>query len=87
MFNKNVGFSNHGYGISMEPVAYAFGARYFERHFIDDRMFRHTDASCSLEPHGFSKMVRDLKAVQKALQYKPDKIDEIELIQRNKLRS
>lgn len=82
-----VGFSNHGYGIAMEPVAYSLGARYFERHFIDDRMFPHTDASCSLEPQGLSKLVRDLKAISKALQFKPDELDEIEKEQRDKLRT
>ncbi len=81
-----VGFSNHGYGIAMEPVAYTLGARYFERHFIDDRMFPHTDASCSLEPQGLSKLVRDLKAVEKSLEYKPEVLDEIENVQRLKLR-
>jgi N-acetylneuraminate synthase len=82
-----VGFSNHGYGIAMEPVAYALGARYFERHFIDDRMFPHTDASCSLEPQGMSKLVRDLKAVSQALQLQPKKLDKIEQDQKDKLRS
>jgi len=84
----NVGYSNHGYGISTEPVALSMGAIWFERHFIDDRMFLHSDSACSLEPHGFSKMVRDLKAVQKALKYKPLKnMDKIELEQRKKLRN
>jgi N-acetylneuraminate synthase len=82
-----IGFSNHGKGIAMEPAAYALGARYFERHFIDDRMYPHTDASCSLEPQGLSKLVRDLKAVSQALQCKPDELDEIEKEQRDKLRS
>jgi sialic acid synthase len=84
--NYPVGFSNHGYGIAMEPVAYALGARYFERHFIDDRMFPHTDSSCSLEPQGLSKMIRNLKATKEALNYKPEELDEIENIQRLKLR-
>jgi len=84
--NFPTGFSNHGYGIAMEPVAYALGARYFERHFIDDRMFPHTDASCSLEPQGLSKLVRDLKAVSQALQTKPEELDDIEMVQRLKLR-
>lgn len=83
----NVGFSNHGYGIAMEPVAYSLGAKYFERHFIDDRMFRHTDASCSLEPQGLSKMIRDIKAVEKALTTKPIELEEIEVTQRNKLQT
>ena len=83
----NVGFSNHGYGIAMEPVAFTLGARYFERHFVDDRMFKHTDAACSLEPQGLSKVIRDLKAISKALKFKPDTLDEIENEQRVKLRA
>jgi sialic acid synthase len=82
-----VGFSNHGYGIAMEPVAYSEGAKYFERHFIDDRTFLHTDASCSLEPQGLSKLIRNLKAVSEALEYKPNKIDIIEQEQKNKLKT
>lgn len=83
---KRIGYSNHGYGIATEPVAFALGARYFERHFIDDRTFAHTDAASSLEGQGLYKMVRDLKAIEKALQSKPDEIEEIERVQRDKLR-
>jgi N-acetylneuraminate synthase len=82
-----VGYSNHGYGIATEPVAYSLGARYFERHFVDDRMFRHTDASCSLEPQGLNKMCRDIKAISEALKFKPNGIENIEIEQRNKLRN
>lgn len=81
-----VGFSNHGYGIAMGPVAYILGARYFEYHFIDDRLFPHTDSSNSLEPQGLNKLVRDLKATEKALQHKPNKLEPIELEQIYKLR-
>ena len=84
---SNVGFSNHGRGICLEPVAFALSATYFERHFIDDRLYKHTDSGNSLEPQGLSKMIRNLKAVKQALQYKPDKLDEIEKEQRDKLRS
>ena len=82
----NIGFSNHSLGLAMGPVAYALGARYFEYHFIDDRTYRHQDAACSLEPQGLSKLVRDLRATEKALQYKPDELDEIEKEQKDKLR-
>ena len=81
-----VGFSNHGYGIAIEIAAYMLGARYFERHFIDDRMFKHSDSSCSLEPQGLKKLSRNLEALEKTLKFKPDKIDDIEIEQRNKLR-
>lgn len=80
-----IGFSNHGYGIALEPVALSLGATYFERHFIDDRLFPHNDSAGSLEPQGFSKMVRDLKAVDKSLTYKPDQLEQIEIEQRDKL--
>jgi len=83
---QHIGFSNHGYGIALEPAAYALGATYFERHFIDDRSFAHTDASCSLEKQGLEKLCRDLQAVHKALHYKPEELEEIELVQRRKLR-
>jgi len=82
-----VGFSNHGKGIAIEPAAYVLGATYFERHFIDDRTFLHTDAACSLEPQGLHKLCRDLKCIQRSLNYKGYGMDGIELTQRNKLRS
>jgi len=80
-----VGFSNHGYGIAADIAAYVLGAEWIERHFIDDRTFRHTDASASLEPEGLRKLCRDLRAVQKAMQYKTG-ITKEELRQRKKLR-
>jgi sialic acid synthase len=82
-----VGFSNHGFGIAIEIAAYMLGARYFERHFIDDRTFKHTDASCSLEPQGLHKLSRNLQALEKTLQFKPETIDNIEMEQRKKLRT
>ena len=45
------------------------GARWFERHVIDDRTFPHTDSAASLEFQGLYKLKRDLKAVEKALKY------------------
>ena len=62
-----VGFSNHGYGISSDIAALALGASFIERHFIDDRTFRHTDAAASLEPSGLKTLKRDIRNVSKAL--------------------
>ena len=83
---SNVGLSNHGYGIIMEPISYMLGARWFERHFTDDRLFKHTDSSAAVEPGGLSKIVRDLKVIKQTLKYKPCEIEKIEMEQRNKLR-
>lgn len=80
-----IGFSNHGFGIAADVAAYALGVTWIERHFIDDRTFLHTDASASLEPDGFRRLCRDLKAVYHALQYKPEMSEE-EVEQRRKLK-
>jgi len=82
-----VGFSNHGYGIAADISAFTLGAKYIERHFIDDRAFRHTDAAASLEPSGLKTLKRDLLNVQKALTYKYDSSTEQEKIQAVKLRN
>lgn len=84
---KTVGFSNHGFGIAADIVAYTLGAQWIERHFIDDRTFRHTDACFSLEPDGLRRVCRDLKAAYRALTYKGSDITQKELEQRTKLRA
>ena len=85
--STHLGFSNHGYGIALEMAAYALGTRYFERHFIDDRAFPHTDSAPSVEPQGMKKLCRNLEAIEDAMQDKPDYVIALEMEQRNKLRS
>lgn len=68
-YNFEVGFSNHGYGIAADIAAYVLGATFIERHFVDDRTIRHTDAAASLEPEGLRKLCRDLKNVSKAMEF------------------
>ncbi len=82
---QSVGFSNHGYGIAGDIAAYMLGAEWIERHFVDDRTFRHSDAAASLEPDGLRRLCRDLKAIRKTLRYKKEMSEE-ELEQRRKLR-
>lgn len=80
------GFSNHGYGIATDIAAMMLGAEFDERHFIDDRAFRHTDAAASLEPEGLRKLKRDIRAVAMSLKPKCDPTNE-EKVQISKLRS
>ena len=61
-----VGFSGHHKGIAADMVAYAYGARWIERHFTLDRTLKGTDQAASLEPRGLELLVRDLKAVHLA---------------------
>lgn len=81
----SIGFSNHGYGIASDIAAYALGATWIERHFIDDRTIKHSDAAASLEPSGLLKLCRDLKNINKAMYNKVD-ITEEERRQSDKLR-
>ena len=82
-----VGFSNHGYGIAADIAAIAFGASFIERHFIDDRAFRHTDAAASLEPSGLRTLKRDIVNVCKAISYRKYNCTEEEFAQSKKLRN
>ena len=83
---KDIGFSGHHLGISIDIAAYTLGASWIERHFTKDRTWKGTDHSASLEPTGFSKLTRDLKATFKVLNYKEKEILDIEKPQRDKLK-
>lgn len=85
-FRSDVGFSNHGYGIASDMVAMAFGASFIERHFVDDRTFRHTDAAASLEPNGLRQLKRDIVNVYSGFKYRPYSISEEEHNQSIKMR-
>jgi N-acetylneuraminate synthase len=83
---KAIGFSGHHLGIAIDSAAVALGAEWIERHYTLDRTWKGTDHAASLEPDGVRKLVRDCKAVAKALMYKQQDILEIEKVQRNKLK-
>ena len=85
-YNFEVGFSNHGYGIAADIAAYVLGATFIERHFVDDRTVRHTDAAASLEPEGLRKLCRDLKNLAKAMEFSGPEPTAEEMIERAKLR-
>ena len=83
---KEIGFSGHHLGISIDIASYTLGATWIERHFTKDRTWKGTDHAASTEPVGLSKLTRDLDATYKALNYKDEEILEIEQIQRDKLK-
>ena len=82
----SIGFSGHHLGIAVDIAAYTLGAQYIERHFTLDRTWKGTDHAASLEPDGLRRLVRDLKAVEKAMEFKGTGILDIEQEQRNKLK-
>jgi sialic acid synthase len=81
-----IGFSNHGYGIAIDPVAYYMGATWIERHFVDDRTLNHSDSAAALEPTGFKLLCRNIRAVKESLKYRPVGISKEENAQRLKLK-
>lgn len=83
---KAIGFSGHHLGIALDVAAYTLGAEWIERHYTLDRTWKGTDHAASLEPDGMRRLVRDLRAVNKALTYKQKDILDIEKVQRDKLK-
>lgn len=84
---KHIGFSGHHLGIAVDVAAYTLGANIIERHYTLDRTWKGTDHAASLEPEGLRKLVRDLKAVSKALTFKGQDVLPIEQVQREKLKN
>jgi len=66
-FDVPIGYSGHERGIAVSTVASALGASIIERHITLDRTMDGPDHAASLEPHGFRKMVRDIRQVTEAL--------------------
>ena len=87
-FNRvnEIGFSGHHKGVAIDIAAYTLGARWIERHFTKDRTWKGTDHAASLEPSGLQRLVRDLTATYKALNYKATEVLPIEEVQRKKLK-
>jgi len=62
-----IGYSGHETGLATTVAAVAMGATYIERHITLDRSNWGTDQSASVEPVGFRKLVKDIRAVEQAL--------------------
>lgn len=66
-FGVEVGLSDHTLGITVPVVSIALGARVIEKHFILDKSIGGPDASFSLEPFEFKKMVDAVRDAEQAL--------------------
>lgn len=66
-FGCLVGYSGHERGIAVSAVAVGLGACVVERHVTIDRTLKGPDHAASLEPPGLMKLVRDVRAVQRAM--------------------
>ena len=66
-FGVKVGLSDHSEGSTVPMAAVALGAEVVEKHFIIDRSIGGPDAAFSMNAEEFSKMVHDVRNVEKAL--------------------
>lgn len=62
-----VGYSGHEIGLQTTVAAVAIGACLVERHITLSRAMWGSDQSASVEPHGFARLVRDIRAVEAAM--------------------
>ncbi len=76
-FGVKVGISDHTIGTIVSTAAVALGAEVVEKHFILDRNLGGPDASFSMEPDEFKKMVQDIRIIEKALGVATYDLDEV----------
>ena len=62
-----VGYSGHEVGLAPSVAAAAIGACMIERHITLDRAMWGSDQAASVEPQGFARMVKDVRAIEAAL--------------------
>lgn len=66
-FSCPVGYSGHEVGLQTTLAAVVLGARAIERHITLDRAMWGSDQAASVEPHGFARLVRDIRVIETAL--------------------
>ena len=62
-----VGYSGHEVGLAPSVAAVALGACMVERHITLDRAMWGSDQAASVEPQGFSRLIRDIRAVETSM--------------------
>jgi len=62
-----IGYSGHEVGLATSVASTVFGACIIERHITLDRTMWGSDQAASVEPYGFNRLVRDVRAVEEAI--------------------
>jgi N-acetylneuraminate synthase len=62
-----VGYSGHETGIASTVAAVALGACLVERHITMDRSMWGSDHAASLEPNGITRVVRDIRLIERSM--------------------
>lgn len=66
-YDVPIGYSGHEVGLATTIAAATMGACMVERHITLDRAMWGSDQAASIEPHGFSRMVKDIRAIEAAM--------------------
>ena len=85
-YDLPVGYSGHEVGLATTVAAVALGACVVERHITLDRAMWGSDQAASIEPHGMARLVKDVRAIERAMGDGVKRIYESELPIRRKLR-
>lgn len=85
-FECPVGYSGHEVGLQTSYAAAVLGACFIERHITLDRAMWGSDQAASVEPHGFIRLVRDIRVVERALGDGVKRVYDSEVPIMNKLR-
>jgi N-acetylneuraminate synthase len=81
-----IGYSGHETGLASTVAAVALGACVVERHITLDRAMWGTDHAASLEPNGITRLVRDIRLIEKAMGDGVKRVIEREVPNMRKLR-
>lgn len=81
-----VGYSGHEVGLYTSLAAVVLGACVVERHITLDRAMWGSDQAASVEPQGFARLVKDIRAVEAALGDGVKRVYETEIPIMRKLR-
>lgn len=85
-FDIPIGYSGHELGIQITGAAVAIGACMVERHITLDRHMWGTDQSASIDPGDLSRMVRDIRIIERAMGDGVKRVFESEQASRQRLR-
>jgi len=85
-FDCPIGYSGHEVGLQTTYAAVVLGACMVERHITLDRAMWGSDQAASVEPHGFMRLVRDIRVIERALGDGVKRVYDSEIPVMNKLR-
>jgi N-acetylneuraminate synthase len=81
-----VGYSGHEVGLAASLAAGVLGACFIERHITLDRAMWGSDQAASVEPQGFIRLIKDIRAVEIAIGDGVKRVYDSEIPIRQKLR-